>query len=74
MTVNEARKRARKHLVEVIDGVDPLEERHAPQDLRFREFADVYMDRHARPRKRTWRADEGRLNLHILPALGRSGQ
>ncbi len=35
--------------------------------MKFREFADMYMERHAKPKKGTWKLDQGRLNKYILP-------
>ena len=70
LTVHQARDRAHKLLVEVKDGGDPLKERRALPDLSVREFADLYMERHSRPQKKTWKEDERRLKSHILPAFG----
>lgn len=72
LTLSEARQRARKHLVQVGDGRDPLEERQAPdQDYTLERFADVFMERHSKARKKSWREDERRLRSYLLPALGR---
>ncbi len=71
LTVQEARAKARKALVAVRDGEDPLEERQsAAQADSVEAFCDLYMARHAKPRKRTWREDERRIRMHILPAIG----
>lgn len=71
MTLEEARREARRRLLEAKGGKDPLEERRR---LRYgetvRDLARIYLDRHARPHKKTWREDERRINRHILPVLG----
>lgn len=71
MTLDEARKEARQKLLEAKSGKDPLEERRR---LRYgesvKDLAKVYLDRHARPHKKTWPEDERRINRHVLPALG----
>lgn len=36
----------------------------------FSEFAERYLDEHARPYKKTWRQDERRIRRYILPRLG----
>lgn len=71
LTLPEARRRARRTLVDVEAGADPVEERRqARRGTTLREFAAVYMERHAKPHKKTWKADLLRLEKHILPALG----
>jgi integrase len=72
--VEEARKRARKLLVEVKDGADPASDR---KDTRkaptVGELADRYMAVHAATKKkpRSAKSDESNLRLHVLPALAR---
>jgi integrase len=36
----------------------------------FSEFAELYLERYAKPHKRTWQEDEGRLRLYMVPAWG----
>ena len=69
LTLDQARTRARKHLVTVEDGGDPLDEKQ--KIARGETFADLardYLERHAKPRKRSWKADQRRLDSHIPPA------
>ena len=69
LTLDEARKRANKHLGEVDDGIDPLERRK--QQARagtFGELREDYIEKYAKKRKRTWKTDEGRLTRHIPPS------
>jgi integrase len=66
MTLDQARARARKMLVEVEDGRDPLDEKQsAALGETFGELIDAYIERHAKVRKKTWEADKRRLDRHI---------
>lgn len=70
-TVQQARERALKALVEAQDGKDPLaDRREARNGLSVREFSKLYMDRHARPHKKSWREDQRRLDRYVIPRLG----
>ena len=70
LTLDQARERAQKHLVNVRDGTDPLEERQkAAQGRTFGGLITSYIERHAKVHKKTWRDDEQRLDRHI-PAPG----
>jgi hypothetical protein len=54
LTLDEARKDARKHLVAVDSGVDPLEARQ--REAKGETVSDLcaaYIERHAKPHKRT---------------------
>jgi integrase len=69
LTLDEARKKANKHLGEVDDGIDPLERRK--QQTRagtFGELREDYIEKYAKKHKRTWETDEGRLTRHIPPS------
>lgn len=51
-------------------GLHPFQEEVDPKDITFAEFAEsVYMP-NARSRKKSWKDDETRLHLHIIPILG----
>ena len=68
LTLDQARKLARRYFVSVIDGVDPLEKRRkATEGNTVRHLSDVYMRRHAVPHKKTWKDDERRIQKYILP-------
>lgn len=74
LTVQKARKRARRMLVEVVDGSDPLEVRRKRRSApTVAKLAERYMEEHARPKKRplSVESDERLLRIHILPRLGR---
>jgi len=71
MTLDEARRRAREILVEVQKGGDPATEQSKSNQIpTFSKFADSYLDRHARPHKKTWRTDEARIRKYLKPEWG----
>jgi integrase len=71
-TVDEARKLARKHLVAVDSGLDPLEARKKDtQGETLKDLCAAYIERHAKPHKRSWEKDQSRINRSILPAWGK---
>lgn len=71
LALDAARKLALRRKAEVIEGHDPLADRQAARHaLTLREMAALYLERHAKPRKKTWEADERRLNRLVLPRLG----
>ena len=68
MTIEEARNRAKKLIVLLIDGYDPIQQRQNDrQGHLFKDLITAYIERHAKPHKRTWRADLRRLEIHVLP-------
>jgi integrase len=72
MTLQQARERAQRTLVGIRDGEDPVAgRREARVGLRLSAFAELYLERHARPHKKSWREDERRLQRYILPRWGR---
>ena len=71
LTLEQARKLARTELLKVKSGADPqAERRKARLASDVRGLADVYLERHAKARKKSWKEDERRLNKYVLPALG----
>jgi hypothetical protein len=66
LTLDQARKRAQKAMVAVEDGADPLDEKAARKEGKtFGDLTTEYLGRHAKPKKRSWREDERRLERHI---------
>ena len=67
----EARRRARQVVGEVAGAGDPAqarrEARHAPT---FEQLATLYLDKHARVRKRSWKEDRRAINNELLPMWG----
>jgi len=68
-----ARDAARATLKEVAKGNDPAAARAAARgaELSFEGFATAYLERYAKRRKRSWRADAGMIERHLLPAWRR---
>jgi integrase len=68
MSLAEARKLARKHRNEIENGKDPAAvKRRARAAQTVSEAAEVYIERWAKPNKRTWTGDQWMLNKHVLP-------
>lgn len=71
LTLDDARNRARRHLVAIIDGQDPLAQRQSAASAKtINELALMYVERHAKPHKKTWKDDERRIRKTIVPAWG----
>ena len=71
LTLHEARERAKRALVAARDGADPLEElQEARRGNTVKDLAAIYLERHAKKHKKSWKDDERRLNKYIVPALG----
>ncbi|MEM7048137.1 MAG: tyrosine-type recombinase/integrase [Acidobacteriota bacterium] len=74
LTPTQARQLARDHLARIAQGANPAEERKQGREgLTVSELAEVYMERHARPKKKpsSIQSDERLLRLVIIPSLGR---
>lgn len=69
LTLDQARKKARRFLVDIGEGADPLDGR-PPSDATVKQFAKTYVEDYAKGTKKTWRGDERRLQKHIIHALG----
>jgi integrase len=67
MTLDEARKKARRWRTKADDGIDPKAEEDGEENTRrtFSELTVQYIEEYAKPRKKTWETDEGRLDRHI---------
>ncbi|HEV3073406.1 MAG TPA: tyrosine-type recombinase/integrase [Thermoanaerobaculia bacterium] len=71
MTAEEARDEAKQLLAAAARGQDPAEDRHrALRAPTVAQLAALYLERHARPRKKTAIADESMLRRYVLPAFG----
>jgi len=70
-TIEQARKEAQKCKVDMANGINPADKkRKARTEMTFKELFEIYMDRHSRPRKRTWREDLDKFETYLKP-LGR---
>ena len=72
VTLASAREEARQLLAGIARGEDPAtartERRSAPT---VTALAEDYIERYAKPRKRSWEADQRTLNVDVLPVIGR---
>jgi hypothetical protein len=68
LTLADARARAREALALVAAGKDPGAEKVAARRAKkFAELAAEYLERHAKPHKKTWKEDERNLRVDVLP-------
>ncbi|MGB5830962.1 MAG: site-specific integrase [Thiohalocapsa sp.] len=72
LTLEQARKAARAELARIeTGGPDPLEERkRAARSETVADLCAAYLERYAKPHKKSWPDDERRINARILPAWG----
>lgn len=64
----DARQRAKDALYSASHGKDPASEKQSERQLEtFGELAAEYIERHARPKKRSWAEDQRVLNREFLP-------
>jgi hypothetical protein len=66
----QARDQAREKLRLISESVDPQELPPVQKDLTFADLAAEYLERHAKRKKETWRDDERRLRVELLPDWG----
>lgn len=72
LTLDQARERARRYLVNVADGEDPLDiRRRESQTKSLGDLIQEYIADHAKVHKKTWQDDKHRLERHI-PASWKS--
>lgn len=71
VTLDEARRKARKILGKVADNEDPKEESDKQRELKtVDQLCLAYVENHARKKKKTWKNDKSLLDRHIRPKLG----
>jgi len=64
----KARERARDHLHDASKGADPAAEKQAGKKVEtIGELATLYIEKWAKPRKRSWKADDNLLRRKVLP-------
>src|SRR3984957_19957975 len=71
ITLEQARRKARLYFGTAADGKDPqsnIDEMRASATVKM--LAKLYIERHAKPKKRTWKTDEAALNRLLLPRFG----
>jgi integrase len=70
-TIEQARKEAQECKADMANGINPADKkRKARTEMTFKELFEIYMDRHSRPRKRTWQEDLDKFETYLKP-LGR---
>ncbi len=72
VTPEQARRRAQIVLAAVAEGRDPYSEQRKAA-ISGRTLADVaneFVEKHAKPKQRTWRETERRLKVYVLPHWG----
>src|SRR5437763_8291104 len=68
LSLVKARERARDALYEISKGSDPAaDKRDGRKAETIAELADLYLTKWAKPRKRSWKADDNLLRRRILP-------
>ncbi|MEO5666961.1 MAG: site-specific integrase [Bdellovibrionota bacterium] len=71
LTLQQGRDQAKLMLAQVIGGENPvLNRRREQQGETMADLADAYLERYAKPFKRSWRSDEKRIQRSILPKWG----
>jgi hypothetical protein len=71
VTLSQARKLAATTLVSVRAGGDPAETRRQKRKAQtVRELAELYIERHSKRFKKSWKDDDRQLRIYVLPALG----
>src|SRR6266571_4009018 len=67
----EARKRAKDALHDVANGINPATKKKAEREAEtFDYLAREYLERHAKPKKRSWEEDERIIETDLLPVFG----
>ena len=71
-TLDQARKKAKKLLAN-LDTTDPLENKRkaAVKGETVADLCEAYLERYAKPHKKTWRKDQSRIERIILPKWGK---
>lgn len=68
VSLAEARRAAREALAEVVMGEDPAEKKQVKRRVpTFGEVFEEYLERYAKPRKRSWREDRRMGDRDVLP-------
>ena len=70
--IEQARQRAAELNLSILAGQDPRTARQAARDeMGFGQLFSDYMEKHAKPYKRTWKDDQGIYDLHLSNWAGR---
>lgn len=67
----DARARATAHMGNIVAGDDPAGNRREKRDaMTVKELGALYIEKHAKPNKRTWQEDERFLKREVYPKIG----
>ncbi len=68
LTIEQARRKVAPMLKKIQGGRIPVAEKRAHRQAEtVKELADEYLERHAKPKKKSWKEDERQINKDILP-------
>src|SRR5262245_21424176 len=71
LTLDQARKKAQAYLGQVANNEDPQIALDALKSApTVAQLAKAYIEGHARPKKKSWRNDESKLQRNLLPEFG----
>lgn len=72
MTIEQARREAVRIAADISDGKNPAEvKRGHKAELTFSELFGDYMERHSKPKKKTWFEDQAQFRLYLEKPLGK---
>ena len=72
MTIEQARREAVRIAIDISDGKNPAEvKRGHKAELTFSELFGDYMERHSKPKKKTWFEDQAQFRLYLEKPLGK---
>ena len=70
VTLKDAREGALAVLRDALRGNDPQEQKTVQREAgTFKEFAELYMEKHSIPNKKSWRDDRRMFDTYLLPKL-----
>lgn len=71
-TIEQARRRTKEIIHEIAEGKNPAEiKRNFKEELTFAELFTEYLERHSKPKKKTWKEDQSQFHLYLEKPLGK---
>ena len=72
LTVDQPRRRAKDINGDIAHGKNPADiKRQRKEEQTFSELFEVYMERHAKPKKKSWNGDQSQYDLYLEKPLGK---
>jgi integrase len=72
MTIEQARREANRISLDISDGKNPAEvKRGHKAELTFSELFAEYLERHSKPKKKTWAEDKAQFETYLVKPLGK---